>query len=98
MRVFRSDLTIPHHLRELQRLQRQHLYFCTSKASKLGGANSPPSASANSAPNSGPVFTAPARYAGTQFTCFTGTKVQILTPAALWRHIRDYSVYLLYWY
>jgi hypothetical protein len=31
----------------------------------------------------------------TQFTCFTGTKVQILTGADTTRY---YSVYLLYWY
>jgi hypothetical protein len=37
---------------------------------------------------------------GTQFTCFTGTKVQIMTQKDLVRitHMSRYSVYLLYWY
>ena len=34
---------------------------------------------------------------GTQFTCFTGTKVQILTLGEL-RRKQMYSVYQLYWY
>ena len=53
------------------------------------------------------------RRVGTQFSRFTGTKVQILTPellqseiekgkeskSALMRKMREvYSVYLLYWY
>ena len=45
-------------------------------------------------------------YAGTQFTCITSTKVQILRHHAcaasqghrLAQTIRRYSVYLLYWY
>jgi hypothetical protein len=41
------------------------------------------------------------RAAGTQFTCFTSTKVQMLTQRAVdarGRPRRRYSVYLLYWY
>ena len=38
-------------------------------------------------------------HTGTQFTCFTVTKVQILTPEELGPGIpRSISVYLLYWY
>jgi hypothetical protein len=40
----------------------------------------------------------PARLSGTQITCFTGTKVQILTlDAGNWPTLRC-SDYLLYWY
>jgi hypothetical protein len=40
---------------------------------------------------------APSSHSGTQFTCFTGTKVQMLTHARP-RTPLMYSVYLLYWY
>ena len=39
--------------------------------------------------------------AGTQFTCFTGTNVHMLTPEELRARVhlhRRHSVYLLYWY
>ena len=39
--------------------------------------------------------------AGTQFTCFTGTHVHMLTPEELRARVhlhRRHSVYLLYWY
>ncbi len=35
---------------------------------------------------------------GAQFTCFTGTKVQMLTPEEPRQKLAGYSVYLLYWY
>jgi len=45
---------------------RQYLYFCTSKASKLSRRGAQ-------------VLSRVARRPGAEFTCFTGTKVQILT-------------------
>jgi hypothetical protein len=38
------------------------------------------------------------RRTSTQFTCFTGTKVQILTTCSSQIKAHQYSVYLLYWY
>jgi hypothetical protein len=60
-----------------QRHRCQYLYFCTSKASKLITRIS------------GGAGGRGRRVRAAQFTCFTGTKVLILTPVALWRHIRD---------
>ncbi len=55
----------------------QHLYFCTSTASKLSNWR----ASGASRRVQPPVWEASVVETGrgTQFTCFTGTKVQILT-------------------
>jgi hypothetical protein len=66
--------------------QRQYLYFCTSKASKVRTPIRPVVVASGILalqPLVDPIPYKPSLSSATQFTCFTSTKVQILTQKRL---------------
>jgi hypothetical protein len=66
--------------------QRQYLYFCTSKASKVRTPIRPVVVASGIRalqPLVDPIPYKPSLSSGTQFTCFTSTKAQILTQRRL---------------